>query len=272
MNIRVGFIGGGNMAEAFIDAFVNGEFLLPSQITVSDIDRERLNYIEKNYGTKTDVTNIRVVNNSDIIFLAVKPQVLSTVLEEIKEALTDAQIVVSMAAGYPIKKIESILGSDKKIVRIMPNVLVKIRKGVIAYCDNHRLIDREKKLVKELLSSCATVLEVSENLFDGVTAISGSGPAFFFLVLEAIADGGVKTGLPRDLALKLAVETMAGAAEIVKEGNHPEVLKDSVTSPAGTTIEGLFHLEERGVRYSFMKAIEETAKRSTELSKLVEET
>ncbi len=270
MNVKVGFIGGGNMAEAFINAFVNGEFLLPSQIIVSDVSRERLNYLEENYGVKTAISNVQVVNSSDVIFLAVKPQVLSTVLEEIKEAVTQAQVVVSMAAGYSIKKIEAVLGDDKKIVRIMPNILVKIRKGVVAYCDNHRLIDKERTLVKELLSSCALVLDVGENLFDGVTAISGSGPAFFFLILEAIADGGVKAGLPRELAVKLAAETMAGAAEIVKGGNHPEVLKDSVTSPAGTTIEGLFRLEERGVRYAFMKAVEDAARRSSELSKFVE--
>jgi pyrroline-5-carboxylate reductase len=271
MNVKVGFIGGGNMAEAFIDAFVNGEFLLPDQISVSDINGERLKYLEEKYGIKTFNSNVQVVVNSDIVFLAVKPQVMTSVLREITETITPVQVIVSMAAGYPIRKIEEIIGDDKKIVRIMPNILVKIRKGVTAFCHNFRLLDKDIKLVKELLSTCSEVVDVDEKLFDGVTALSGSGPAFIFLVIEALSDGGVKAGLPRDVAVKLAVETIVGSAEMVKAGEHPEVLKDKVTSPAGTTIAGLSALEENRTRYAFIKAVEEAYRRSLEISKLIEE-
>jgi pyrroline-5-carboxylate reductase len=270
MNVRIGFIGGGNMAEAFISGFVNGELILPSKIHVSDVNRERLEYLKNTYGVNVHETNVAVVLNSDIVFLSVKPQVMKAVLEEIKEALTPAQVVVSMAAGYPIKKIEETLGDDKKIVRIMPNILVKIRKGVIALTHNYRLLDEELSTVKEILSDCGEVVEVEEKLFDAVTAISGSGPAFIFLTIEALADGGVKAGLPREAALKLVTATIVGSAEMVRNGEHPEVLKDKVTSPAGTTIAGLSALEERGTRYSFIKAVEEAFKRSKEISELIE--
>ncbi len=270
MNIKIGFIGGGNMAEAFISGFVNGQLILPNKIHVSDINRERLNYLKNTYGVNIHETNISVISNSDIIFLSVKPQVMKPVLEEIKDAITPAQIIISMAAGYPIKKVEKILGDDKKIVRIMPNILVKIRKGVIALTHNFRLLDEELNTVKEILSDCGEVVEVEEKLFDAVTAISGSGPAFIFLTIEALADGGVKSGLPRETAIKLVTETIIGSAEMVKTGEHPEVLKDKVTSPAGTTIAGLSALEERGTRYAFIKAIEEAFKRSKEISELIE--
>ena len=270
MNARVGFIGGGNMAEAFIDALVGGEFLLPSQITVSDVNEDRLKLLSEKYGVKTTLQNLDVVSNSDVIFLAVKPQVLSAVLKEISEAVSPAQIVVSMAAGYPIRKIEEFLGDDRKIVRIMPNILVKVRRGVIAYCDNFRLLDKEQKLIKELLSSCGKVVDVEEKLFDAVTAVSGSSPAFFFIVIEAMCDGAVRAGLPRNIAKELVIETLIGSAEMARS-EHPEVLKDAVTSPAGTTIEGVAKLEEMGVRSSFIEAVKSAFERSKEITKLIEE-
>ncbi len=270
MNVRVGFIGGGNMAEAFIDALVGGEFLLPSQVIVSDVNEDRLKFLSEKYGVKTTLKNLDVVANSDVVFLAVKPQVLSTVLKEISEAVSPAQIVVSMAAGYPVRKIEEFLGDDEKVVRIMPNILIKVRKGVIAYCDNFRLLDEERKLVKELLSACGKVVDVEEKLFDAVTAVSGSSPAFFFMVIEAMCDGAVRAGLPRDVAKELVLETLIGSAEMARS-EHPEVLKDAVTSPAGTTIEGVARLEEKGVRSAFIEAVKGAYERSKEITKLIEE-
>ncbi|RUM45256.1 MAG: pyrroline-5-carboxylate reductase [Desulfurobacterium sp.] len=271
MNLRVGFIGGGNMAEAFISAFVNGEFLLPAQISVSDVLRERLDYLREEYGVKAYSTNLQVVAESDVIFLAVKPQVMTAVLEEIADTLSPSQVVVSMAAGYPLRKIEEVIGDDKKVVRIMPNILVKVRKGIVAYCDNRRLLDEERRYVRELLSTCSEVVDVDEKLFDAVTALAGSSPAFVFLILEALSDGGVKLGLPRDVALKLATQVLIGSAEMVKSGEHPEVLKDKVTSPAGTTIAGLSALEENRTRFALIKALEEAYRRSKEITEIIEE-
>jgi len=270
MNLKVGFIGGGNMAEAFIGAFVEGELLLPSQISVSDIREERLKELYEKYGVKVFRRNIDVVLNSEVIFLAVKPQVLTAVLEEIKEAITPAQILVSMAAGYPIRKIEEVVGDDKKIIRIMPNILVKVRKGATACCQNKRLLDEEVERVRELLKATGKVYPLPENLFDAFTGAAGSSPAFIFLLIEALSDAGTRVGLSRDVAKEIALQVIEGCALMAKE-EHPEVLKDKVTSPAGTTIEGLTALEENRARYAFIEAVKRAAERSKEISKFVEE-
>ncbi len=269
MNARVGFIGGGNMAEALISGFIGTETLLPPNINVSDVNESRLKFLSENFGVKTFNKNIDVVRNSDIVFLSVKPQVLTPVLNEIREAITQAQVVISLAAGYPIRKIEEIIGDDKKIVRIMPNILVKVRMGSIAISQNFRLLDNEIKLVKDLLRTVGNVFEVEEKLMDAVTGLSGSGPAFIFLMIQALSDGGVRAGLPRDLSQKLSAEIVAGAAQMVLNGEHPETLKDTVTSPSGTTIEGLSVLEEKGVRSALIEAVYRAFKRSKEISELV---
>jgi pyrroline-5-carboxylate reductase len=269
MNARVGFIGGGNMAEALISGLIETETVLPSKLSVSDTDTSRLKHLSETYGIKTFKSNVEIVANSDIVFLAVKPQVLSSVLNEIKNVITPAQIIISIAAGYPISKIEEIIGDDKKIVRAMPNILVKVRKGSIALCQNFRLLEDEIELVKYLFESVGSVFEVDENLMDAITGLSGSGPAFIFMVIEALADGGVKAGISRKLSLKLAAETVSGAAQMVLEGRHPEVLKDMVTSPAGTTIEGIAALESKGMRSAFIEAVFKAYKRSKEISELI---
>lgn len=270
MNLKVGFIGGGNMAEAFIKAFVDGEVLIPSNIFVSDVNRNRLDYLSNTYGVKTLLNNIDVVSNANVVFFAVKPNVLPAVLKEISGAVSQAQILISMAAGFPIRKIEEVLGDDKKIVRIMPNVLVKVKHGVIAYCDNLRLIGEERETVKTVLSATGKVIELEEKLFDAVTAVSGSSPAFFFILIEAMCDGAVRLGLPREKAKELVVETLVGSALMAKK-EHPSVLKDSVTSPAGTTIEGIAILEGKGFRSSLIEALNASFRRSREITKIIEE-
>jgi len=270
MNLRVGFIGGGNMAEAFIGAFVEGELLLPSQISVSDVRSQRLEYLNEKYGVKVFKRNVDVVLNSDVIFLAVKPQVLTAVLKEIREALTPAQILVSMAAGYPIRKIEEVVGDDKKVIRIMPNILVKVKKGAIACCENKRLLDEEVERVRELLKATGKVYPLPEELFDAFTGAAGSSPAFIFLLIEALTDGGVRAGLSRDVAKDVVLQVLKGCS-LMAEEQHPEVLKDMVTSPAGTTAEGLTALEENRVRYAFNEAVKRAAERSRELSQIIKE-
>ncbi len=269
MNLRVGFIGGGNMAEAFIGAFVEGELLLPSQIAVSDVREERLEELHERYGVKVFKRNVDVVLNSDVIFFAVKPQVLTAVLEEVKEAITPAQILVSMAAGYPIRKIEEVVGDDKKVIRIMPNILVKVGKGAIACCENKRLLDEEVERVRGLLKTTGKVYPLPENLFDAFTGAAGSSPAFVFLLIEALSDAGVRVGLSREVAKEIALQVIEGCS-LMAQSEHPEVLKDKVTSPAGTTIEGLAALEENRVRYAFIEAVKRATERSKEISRLIE--
>ncbi len=270
MNLRVGFIGGGNMAEAFIGAFVEGEFLLPSQISVSDVREEKLKELRERYGVKVFKRNLDVVLNSDLIFLAVKPQVLPGVLREIGDALTPAQILVSMAAGFPIRKIEEMVGDDKKVVRIMPNILVKVKKGVIACCENKRLLDGEIERVRELLKVTGKVYPLPENLFDAFTGVAGSSPAFIFLLIETLSDGGVRVGLSREAAKEIALQVLEGCSLMARD-HHPEALKDAVTSPAGTTAEGLVALEENRVRYAFIEAVKRATERSNEITKLIQE-
>ncbi len=270
MNLRIGFIGGGNMAEAFIGAFVGEELILPSMVCVSDVNESRLKELQEKFGVKTFKRNVDVVLNSDVIFLAVKPQVLTSVLEEIKDTVTAAQIVVSMAAGYPIRKIEQVIGDDKKIVRIMPNILVKVRKGVIAFCENKRLLEEEVERIKRLLDVTGKVYSLSENLFDAFTGAAGSSPAFIFLLIEALSDAGVRVGLSREISKEIALQVLEGCASMSRD-EHPEVLKDKVSSPAGTTIEGLSVLEEKGARFAFIEAVKRATERSKEISKLVEE-
>ena len=269
MNLRVGFIGGGNMAEAFISVFIEEELLLPSQISVSDVREERLRELNRRYGVKVFRRNVEVVLNSDFLFLAVKPQVLTAVLKEISEALTPAQVLISMAAGYPIRKIEEVVGDDKKIVRIMPNILVKVKKGSIACCENSRLLEDEVERVRELLTATGKVYPLPESLFDAFTGVAGSSPAFIFLMIEALSDAGVRVGLGREVAREIALQVIEGCS-IMAGGEHPEVLKDRVTSPAGTTIEGLTALEENRVRYAFIEAVKRATERSKEISELIE--
>jgi len=175
-----------------------------------------------------------------------------------------------MAAGFPIRKIEEFLGDDKKISRIMPNILVKIGRGIISYCDNFRLLEEERRTVKELLSAAGKVVELEEKLFDAVTAVSGSSPAFFFILIEAMCDGAVRLGLPREKAKELVIETLIGSALLSME-KSPSVLKNEVTSPGGTTIEGIAKLEEKGFRSALIEALKSTYERSKEISKLIEE-
>jgi pyrroline-5-carboxylate reductase len=268
MNLKVGFIGGGNMAEAFIAALVEGEALLPANVLVSDVNQERLKFLSETYGVRTTLSNVEVAVNSDVLFLAVKPQVLTSVLEEIKEAVSPAQVLVSMAAGYPISKVERVVGDDKKVVRIMPNIMVRLRKGVVAYCDNKRLLDEEREKVKALLSFTGKLFELPEGQFDAVTAVAGSSPAFFFLLLEAACDGAVRVGLSRETAKEMLLQVLSGVGAMA-EKEHPEVLKDKVSSPAGTTVEGLFALEDRGARAALIEAVTAAYRRSREITELI---
>ncbi|WP_456437492.1 pyrroline-5-carboxylate reductase [Desulfurobacterium sp.] len=269
MNARVGFIGGGRMAEALIESIIASRKIKPCNINVSDVNEKRLCYLKQTFGINTFILNTEVVALSDIIVLAVKPQVMTAVLNEIKNAVIPQQLIVSIAAGYPIENIENILGKDKKIIRVMPNILVKVSEGTIAFSRNINVSDEEINLFKGLFSTAGEVIEVEEKLMDAVTGLSGSGPAFIFLMIEALADGGVRAGLPRDTALKLAAQTVKGSAEMVLKGEHPEVLKDNVISPAGTTAEGIAKLEEKGVRSAFIEAVFAAFKRSKEISKLI---
>lgn len=211
--------------------------------------------------------NAEVANSSDIVFLAVKPQHMQPVLIELKGKPTAGKLVVSVAAGISLARLSAGLGPDARLIRVMPNTPCLVGQGASCYSRGTTATAEDGRRVGELLAAVGRAFEIPESLLDAVTGLSGSGPAFVYVIIEALSDGGVRMGLPRDIATALAVQTVRGAAEMVSiTGEHPAVLKDRVASPGGTTIAGLQALESGGVRAALMAAVEAATRRSTELS------
>jgi len=207
------------------------------------------------------------VKKTDVVFLAVKPQKMQSVLEDLAPQLTPDQLIVSVAAGLTISRLESWLPAGCRLIRVMPNTPCLIGKGACGVSRGTLASDADEQLVSTLLSSVGVVEIVAEHLLDAVTGLSGSGPAYVFQIIEALSDGGVKVGLPRDMAIRLAAQTLVGAAEMVLQtGEHPAALKDAVTSPGGTTIAALHEMERGGVRAALISAVEASTRRSGELS------
>ncbi|MGE4317942.1 MAG: pyrroline-5-carboxylate reductase [Deferribacterales bacterium] len=264
-NCRIGFIGAGNMAEAIVKGLTSGSE--KPQIAVSDMSVERLELFKTSY--KADVTkdNLKVAGFADILVLAVKPQVMPMVLDQIKDSVNN-KLVVSIAAGIRTDAIEYILGSDTKVVRVMPNTPSLVLEGAAAICGGTSAEEADLALVREMLSAVGVCIVTDESKMDAVTGLSGSGPAYVYQFIEALSDAGVKMGLTRADAVKLAAQTVLGSAKMVLEtGKHPGELKDAVTSPGGTTICGLHELEKGGLRSTVMNAVEAASKKSEELGK-----
>lgn len=262
-------IGSGNMGYALM----KGAASLSSGIKIffTDIDKEKARNASASLNAQAIESNTEAVKTGDYIFLAVKPQVLPHVLSEIEGALNERintnspPVVVSMAAGWSIKKIQAAVSCKLPVVRIMPNTPSLIGKGVIAFSSSEVPEEKISEL-KEILGCSGIVDKVDERFMDAVTGLSGSGPAYVYLFIEALADGGVRAGLQRDKALEYAVQTVIGAASMVREtGKHPGELKDMVTSPGGTTIEGITALENGAFRGTVIKAVEAACRRSAEL-------
>ena len=238
-------------------------------IFITDTETEKAYNAAASVGAKVLNTNIEAAQAGDFIFLAVKPQVLTQVLAEIAPCVKDRQnkpVIVSMAAGWHTGKIQSILGENTPVTRIMPNTPALIGKGMIALCASQEVPVQKIEELEELLGGAGIVDRIDEHYMDAVTGLSGSGPAFVYLFIEALADGAVRSGLPRDKALLYAAQTVTGAAAMVQETKkHPGELKDMVTSPGGTTIAGIAALEDGAFRSTVMKAVEAAWKRSKEL-------
>ena len=259
------FLGGGRMAEALINGVLSAKGYRPDQIHVADPDRGRLDHLKTRYGVQINVANHEVVVLSDVIILAVKPQVIVEALTGIRGVLTN-QLVISVAAGITIDRIRDLCGPAARIIRAMPNTPAMVGEGITALAIGPNLEEEAVACAEGILRSVGRVVRIQEQLMDAVTGLSGSGPAYVFLVIEAMTDGGVKVGLPRETASLLAAQTVLGAARMVLEtGQHPARLKDQVTSPGGTTMAGLHRLEQGGVRAVLIDAIETATKRSKEL-------
>ncbi|HOC38708.1 MAG TPA: pyrroline-5-carboxylate reductase, partial [Thermodesulfobacteriota bacterium] len=243
------FIGGGNMAEAMIRGILETGTASAETVLVAEPRPARRQYLADTFRLVTMEDNLATVRKSDVIILAVKPQMIAQVLQEISPAITPEMIVLSIAAGIPTSVIESFLRRDVCVIRAMPNTPAQIGCGATALCGGSTADPDALVLAQSLFGAIGTTVIVQESQMDAVTGLSGSGPAYIFLVIEALTDGGVAMGLPRDVAQALVVQTLVGAGRMVQEsGKHPGQLKDMVTSPGGTTIRGLQVLEKRSVR------------------------
>ena len=255
------------MAEAMVRGLLSASFIEAKNLMVSDVSADRLEWLHKEYHIKTTSDNRELVKKCDILLLAVKPQAIKEVLEGISDSVDDKKLVISIAAGVSIKTIASLLSPDGKkklgVVRTMPNTPALVLEGVTALAASHKVSVADLKIAHRIFEAVGKTVDVSEANLDAVTGLSGSGPAYIFMIIEALSDAGVKMGLSRDVSNILTLQTVLGSAKLAMEsGKHPGELKDQVTSPGGTTISGLHTLEKGGLRTTLINAVEEATKRS----------
>jgi pyrroline-5-carboxylate reductase len=264
--IRIGFLGAGKMATALAKGFVKAGFVSPKQILAGDVNESAADSFAKEVGAATCAFNPDVAKFADILILAVKPDQTGAVLAEICEHITEHHLLISIAAGVTIAKLESELPDGARVIRVMPNTPALVGASAGAFALGASATSDDAALAQKLFSAVGVAFQVKESLLDAVTGLSGSGPAYVYLFIEALSDGGVAAGLPRDTATKLAAQTVLGAAKMVLEtGRHPGALKDMVTSPAGTTIEGLHELEKGRFRGTVITAVRAAAEKSKKL-------
>lgn len=266
---RWGFLGAGKMAGALIQGLIRAGMASPPLIWASDPHEPAREATAIASGITVTDDNRAVVQRSDVLVLAVKPQTMSQVLAEIQSVMTRDHLVISVAAGVTLDALATGLGPDCRLVRVMPNTPALVGEGAAGYCLGPNAHAGDEVTVRACLEAVGLAFRVPEALLDAVTGLGGSGPAFVYLMIEALSDGGVKMGLPRDVATTLAAQTVRGAARMVLEtGLHPGVLKDQVTSPGGTTIAGLHALERGGVRAALIDAVEAATQRSEQLGQI----
>jgi pyrroline-5-carboxylate reductase len=266
MKKTLGFIGGGNMAAALVKGLLHSKVVPPEGIIVSDVKEDRLQMLRDKHGIRTTTDNHELVRDADVVVLAVKPQVIDKVLGAIGNEIRPTQLVVSVAAGVPVVAMEARLPDGARVVRTMPNTPATVDAGATAIAPGTHATAEDLEIAKELFAAVGRVVTLDESLLDAVTGLSGSGPAYVMLMIEALADGGVKVGLHRDTALLLAAQTVYGSAKLLLEtGEHPGRLKDMVTSPGGTAIAGLHTLESGGLRRTLIDAVEAATTRSAAL-------
>ncbi len=261
----IGFIGGGAMAEAIIKGMI-GAGRPAETIMVSDPATSRLDYLKNTYGVIPISSNGETAVKSDCVILAVKPQNMMEAIAAFANTIRGEKLLVSILAGVNIARLETLLPRNTKVVRVVPNTPALIGMGTTVLAGSLSVEDEDMALVQEIFKSVGDVIVLPEPLLNAVTGLSGSGPAFVYLMIEALADGGVMAGLPRDVAYKLAADTVKGAASMVTQtGMHPGELKDKVTSPGGTTIYGLLEMEKAGVRGTLMETVLAAARRAEKL-------
>ncbi len=263
---KIAFIGGGNIAYAIVKNMLSKGIVSPEEAIVSDLSKDRLSFLQEDLKVNVTEDNITAVENSDMVILAVKPQVFRKDYELFVDSL-EGKCVVSIMAGVTVDELEETLPDSARVLRTMPNMPAIVGEGMTAICKNSSLTDDEKEVAESIFKSVGRICYVEENLIDAVIGISGSGPAYAFMFIEALADAGVLHGLPRELSYELAAQLLKGsAATVLETGIHPGELKDRVCSPGGTTIVAVKSLEKNGFRGAVIEAVDECVKKAKELS------
>jgi len=271
LGIKLGFIGAGNMGSAMMKGILSSGLIKAGDIYMSDVNRRKLEALKEENGVNIVSCNRELVEKSDVIILAVKPNMAKEVLEPLKELIDDKKLLITIILGLPIKFYRKILGDGLKIIRTMPNTPALIGEGMILMSYDSAVGEEDIKTAKMLLESLGKVEVLDEKLMSEVTAVTGSSPAYVYMFIEAMADAAVRSGIPRNLAYELAAQAVAGSAKMVlRTGKHPGILKDEVCSPAGSTIEAVAALEKHGFRYAIMDAMEECTKKAREVGKMYE--
>jgi pyrroline-5-carboxylate reductase len=270
-NKKISLIGTGNMGEALLSGLISSGSSDPKNIICTDIRENRLKSIQEKYGVHTTTDNIKAVEASEIIIYAVKPQIIASVLRETASCLDISKLIISIAAGVPLAAIESCLNKKLRLIRVMPNIAAFVKESASVIAAGEHATEEDIKLSLAIFDSMGRSIFLKENiLMDAITGLSGSGPAYIFLIVDAMADAGVKVGLSREDALFLSSQTVLGAAKLLLETKeHPGRLKDMVTSPGGTAIAGIHTLEKGGLRTTLINAVEVATKRSKELGEIM---
>ncbi|MGO8931969.1 MAG: pyrroline-5-carboxylate reductase [Limisphaerales bacterium] len=262
----VGFLGAGKMATALARGFIRAGLVAAGDVIASDPSEAARAAFGKEVRARTTSSNPEVTKFADVLVLAVKPDQVGGVLAEVRDHFTGQHCLISIAAGVPLAKLEAGLGAGARLIRVMPNTPALVGASASAYALGKSALLEDGELVQKLLSAVGVAFQVKEALLDAVTGLSGSGPAYAYLFIESLSDGGVAAGLPRDIATRLAAQTVLGSAKMVLEtGLHPGVLKDMVTSPGGTTIEGLHELEKGKLRGTLISAVRAATEKSKKL-------
>jgi pyrroline-5-carboxylate reductase len=264
--LTIGFLGAGKMATALARGFIRAGLVTAGQVTASDPSEAARASFAKEVGARTTASNPTVAKFADVLVLAVKPDQVTGVLADIRDCFTAEHCLISIAAGVPLAKLEAGLGAGARVVRVMPNTPALVGASATGFALGKAALPKDAALAQKLFSAVGVAFQVKESLLDAVTGLSGSGPAYAYLFIEGLSDGGVAAGLPREIATRLAAQTVLGSARMVLEtGLHPGVLKDMVTSPGGTTIEGLHELEKGKMRGTLISAVRAAADKSKKL-------
>ena len=262
---RVGFVGGGNMGEALVRGLTKTGLVPAAHLLMTDVRMDRLEELKRLYGVVVVLDNVSLVRQADVVILAVKPQILGAVLDEIAPA-SAGKLLISVAAGVSTREIRRHLPPGSRTIRVMPNTPALVLEGATAIARAEGLEDGDLDTARQIFEAVGTVVVLDEEMMDAVTGLSGSGPAYIALVVESLADGGVRVGLDRKTAMTLATQTVLGSARLlIDTGMHPGQLKDMVSSPGGTTITGIHTLETGGLRRTLIDAVERATQRSREL-------